>query len=161
MMQIGDVFPHFVLADENGETVDSAGLTGLRYVVFFYAKDRTTGCTKEAQDFTALYPKFMLRNIPLFGISGDSPASHQKFIAAAGLKVKLLADPDHLFAKKCGAFGLKMMYGKQVEGTIRSTFLVGRDGRIEEIWTKVKVDGHAQKVLDAALSHFRHEQVPE
>ncbi len=154
-MQPGDAFPHFTLADENGETVDSLQLVGLRYVVFFYAKDRTAGCTQEAQDFTALYPKFMLRNIALFGISGDTPESHRRFVDAAGLKVKLLADPEHAFAKQCGAYGQKMMYGKQVEGTIRSTFLVGNDGRVEEMWTGVRVAGHAQKVLDAALTHFR------
>lgn len=154
-MEAGAVFPHFVLADENGETVDSAQLTGLRYVVFFYAKDRTPGCTQEAQDFTALYPKFMLRNIPIFGISGDTAASHRQFIDSCALKVKLLSDPDHVFAKQVGAWGEKQMYGRTVEGTIRSTFLVGRDGKVEEAWTKVRVAGHADQVLAAALSHFR------
>jgi len=155
-MESGQAFPHFVLLDENGEIVDSTQLAGLRYVIFFYAKDCTFGCTQEAQEFTANYPKFMLRNIPIFGVSADSAASHRQFIDAADLKVKLLSDTDYALAKQVGAWGQKIMYGKTVEGTLRSTFLVGKDGRVEEAWTNVKVAGHADQVLAAALSHFRN-----
>ena len=154
-MQKGDQFPHFVLQDENGETVDSKQLLGLRYIVFFYAKDNTPGCTTEAVDFTTLYANFAMRNVLIFGVSGDSVASHRKFKDKHGLKEKLLSDPDHEFAKACGAYGEKKNYGKIVQGTIRSTFLVGKDGKVEEAWTNVKATGHAQRVLDGMVSHFK------
>ena len=160
-MQAGDMFPHFVLQDENGEKVDSDALRGVRYVIYFYSKDNTPGCTKEAVEFTGLYPKFMLRNVPIFGVSGDSPETHRKFRESQGLKVKLLSDPDHALAKEVGAFGTKKLYGKEVVGNIRSTFIVGRDGVAEEAWTNVKAGGHAQKVLDAMLSHFRDDEPME
>lgn len=154
-MQKGDQFPHFVLQDENGETVDSKQLLGLRYIVFFYARDNTPGCTTEAVDFTTLYANFAMRNVLVFGVSGDSVASHRKFKDKHGLKEKLLSDPDHEFAKACGAYGEKKNYGKIVQGTIRSTFLVGKDGKVEEAWTNVKATGHAQRVLDGMVSHFK------
>ena len=154
-MQKGDEFPHFVLQDENGETVDSKQLLGLRYIVFFYARDNTPGCTTEAVDFTTLYANFAMRNVLVFGVSGDSVASHRKFKDKHGLKEKLLSDPDHEFAKACGAYGEKKNYGKIVQGTIRSTFLVGKDGKVEEAWTNVKATGHAQRVLDGMVSHFK------
>ena len=154
-MQKGDEFPHFVLQDENGETVDSKQLLGLRYIVFFYARDNTPGCTTEAVDFTTLYANFAMRNVLIFGVSGDSVASHRKFKDKHGLKEKLLSDPDHEFAKACGAYGEKKNYGKIVQGTIRSTFLVGKDGKVEEAWTNVKATGHAQRVLDGMVSHFK------
>ncbi|MCQ2079239.1 MAG: peroxiredoxin [archaeon] len=158
-MQKGEEFPRFVLQDENGETVDSAMLRGLRYIVFFYSKDNTPGCTKEAVEFTELIVKFRLRNVLVFGVSGDSVESHRRFIDRQGLKVKLLSDPDHAFAKQVGAFGEKMNYGKIVQGTIRSTFLVGKDGLVEEAWCNVKAAGHAQRVLDGTLSHFKNDEV--
>lgn len=160
-MQKGDEFPRFVLKDENGETVDSKDLLGLRYIVFFYAKDNTPGCTTEATDFTSLYAKFAMRNVLIFGISGDSVGSHRKFKDKYGLKEKLLSDPDHTFAKECGAFGEKKSYGKTVQGTIRSTFLVGKDGKVEKAWTNVKATGHAQRVLDGMVSHFKTDEITD
>lgn len=160
-MQKGDEFPRFVLQDENGETVDSKQLIGLRYIVFFYAKDNTPGCTTEAVDFTTLYANFAMRNVLIFGVSGDSVASHRKFKDKHGLKEKLLSDPDHEFAKACGAYGEKKNYGKIVQGTIRSTFLVGKDGKVEEAWTNVKATGHAQRVLDGMLGHFKNDGAGE
>ena len=160
-MQKGDEFPHFVLQDENGETVDSKQLLGLRYIVFFYSKDNTPGCTTEAVDFTHLYANFAMRNVLIFGVSGDSVASHRKFKDKHGRKEKLLSDPDHDFAKACGAYGEKKNYGKIVQGTIRSTFLVGKDGKVEEAWTNVKATGHAQRVLDGMLSHFKTDKAEE
>ncbi len=158
-MQKGDVFPRFKLEADNGEVIDSDLLKGLRYLVFFYSKDSTPGCTREAQDFTELAPKFQLRNIPIFGISGDSVASHKKFIEKYGLQVKLLSDPDHAFAKECGAYGEKKNYGKIVQGTIRSTFLVGKDGKVEEAWVNVKATGHAARVFEGVLSHFKNDDI--
>jgi len=151
-MDIGERFPGFVLADENGEEFDSASLEGVRYVVFFYSKDGTPGCTREAADFSSLFPKFMMRNIPVIGVSRDAAASHQRFKEKNSLKVKLLSDPEHELMEKAGAWGAKIMYGKEVRGTIRSTFIVGKDGTVEAAWKGVKVDGHAQKVLDKAVS---------
>ncbi len=151
-MDVGDVFPDFVLKDENGEELDSRSLKGVRYVIYFYPKDGSSGCTKEAVDFTSLYPKFMLRNIPVFGVSKDTVASHQRFKEKNSLKVKLLSDPDHDLIERAGAWGTKMMYGKEVQGTIRSTFIVGKDGRIEAAWKRVKVPGHAEIVLEKAIS---------
>lgn len=156
-MDKGDTFPHFALQAENGELIDSDMLKGLRYLVFFYSKDNTPGCTKECVDFNELYPKFALRNIPIFGVSGDSVNSHQKFAEKYGFKIKLLSDKDHALAKEVGAYGEKKNYGKIVQGTIRSTFLIGKDGRIEEAWLNVKATGHAARVFDGVLSHFKND----
>ncbi|MCL1979272.1 MAG: peroxiredoxin [Methanomassiliicoccaceae archaeon] len=150
-MNVGDRFPQFVLMDENGEEFDSRALEHIRYVIYFYPKDGTSGCTKEALDFSSLYPKFMLRNIPVIGVSKDSFTSHHKFKEKNSLKVKLLSDPEHDLLERVGVWGTKMMYGKEVQGTIRSTFIVGREGMIEAAWKGVKVDGHAEKVLEKAI----------
>ncbi len=151
-MDVGDRFPDFILQDENGEIVDSKIFEGIRHVIYFYPKDSTPGCTKEAQEFSALFAKFMMRNIPVIGISKDSVASHRRFIDNNGLKVKLLSDPEHELMEKVGAWGTKVSYGKETVGTIRSTFLIGRDGNIEAVWRNVKVAGHAEKVLTTAIS---------
>ncbi|MCQ2085152.1 MAG: peroxiredoxin [archaeon] len=154
-MEKGEAFPRFVLQADSGEEIDSDFLKGIRYVVFFYSKDNTPGCTKEVTEFNALNPKFALRNIPVFGVSKDSVASHAKFREKLGLKIKLLSDPNSELARQVGAYGEKKCYGKVCEGTIRSTFLIGKDGTVEEAWHNVKAAGHAEKVLDGTLSHFR------
>lgn len=151
-MDVGEKFPEFDLVDENGEMFDSKKLEGVRYVIYFYPRDNTTGCTREAIEFSGLVVNFMLRNIPIVGVSRDSSASHRKFIDKHGLKIKLLSDPDHVLTDAVGAWGIKKMYGKEVEGVIRSTFIVGKDGHVEAVWKKVKVDGHAQEVLNRAVS---------
>jgi peroxiredoxin Q/BCP len=151
-MDVGDRFPEFILKDENGEDFNGSSLDGIRYVIYFYPKDGTAGCTKEAIDFTSLYPNFMLRNIPIIGVSKDTVVSHQKFKEKNSLKIKLLSDPEHVLTEKAGAWGTKMMYGKEVRGTIRSTFIVGKDGITEAAWKGVKVPGHAEKVLEKAIS---------
>ncbi|MBR4226688.1 MAG: peroxiredoxin [Candidatus Methanomethylophilaceae archaeon] len=154
-MEVGERFPGFRLNDENGEEFDSASLEGVRYVIYFYSKDNTPGCTKEAQEFTELFPKFMMRNIPIIGVSKDSSASHRKFIDGKALKVKLLSDPDHELMEKVGAWGPKVSYGKETVGTIRSTYIVGKDGTIEAAWRNVKASGHAAKVFDKAMALFK------
>ncbi|MDR0509260.1 MAG: peroxiredoxin [Candidatus Methanoplasma sp.] len=151
-MNAGEEFPQFALMDENGEEFDSRSLGGIRYVIYFYSKDGTAGCTKEALEFNSLYPKFMLRNIPVIGVSKDTAESHKKFREKNSLKIKLLSDPDHDLTERAGAWGAKMMYGKEVHGTVRSTFIVGKDGTVEAAWKRVKVDGHADKVLEKAIS---------
>lgn len=152
MLDVGDPFPHFILPDENGETFDSKYLEGIRHIVYFYPKDNTSGCTKEAQTFNEVYTKLMIRNVPVIGISKDSPESHRKFIAKNDLKFKLLSDSDHTLMEQVDAWGKKMMYGKEVEGTIRSTFIIGKDGKVEACWYKVKVDGHADTVYSTVKS---------
>ena len=97
----------------------------------------------------------MMRNIPVIGISKDSTDSHRKFIDKQQLKVKLLSDPDHELMEKVGAWGTKVSYGKETVGTIRSTFLIGKDGMIEAVWRNVKVAGHADKVAECAISHSK------
>jgi peroxiredoxin Q/BCP len=148
----GERFPSFVLEDENGERFDSSSLEGIRFVIYFYSKDGTPGCTSEATDFSSIFPKFMLRNIPVIGVSKDTVQAHAKFKEKNALRIKLLSDPSHELSAKAGAWGKKVLYGKEVEGTIRSTFIVGKDGTVEAAWTKVKVSGHAEKVLEKAVS---------
>jgi len=147
-MDIGDPFPEFRLPDENGEIFESSSLAGLRYVIYFYSKDGTPGCTREAEDFNGRYAKFMMMNIPIIGVSKDSSESHSRFRQKYGLKMKLLSDADAELMKKAGVWGKKKNYGKEYEGTIRSTFIVGKDGKIEAMWTSVKVNGHADEVND-------------
>ena len=155
MLSKGDVFPAWEMVADSGETIRSKDMENIRYVMYFYPRDSTPGCTTEAVEFSELYAKFTLRNIPVFGVSGDSTASHQKFRDNNGLKVKLLTDPDKAFAKIVGAFGEKMMYGKTVTGSIRSTFIIGKDGKVEEALYNVKAKGHAAKVFDLAMTHFK------
>ena len=145
-MEAGERFPDFMLPDEDGNMVDSKLLEGIRYIIYFYPKDNTSGCTQEATDFSAIADKLMIRNVPIFGVSRDSAESHRKFIGKQGLKIKLLTDKEHELMAKVGAWGMKKMYGKDVEGVIRSTFIVGKDGVIEAAWHAVKVKGHVETV---------------
>ena len=122
----------------------------LPMVVYFYPKDDTTGCTREAQDFSALAAEFTAAGVPVIGISRDTPSKHQKFIAKYDLAVALASDED---GSACEAFGTwveKSMYGRTYMGIERSTFLFDRDGRLAREWRKVKVAGHAAAVLEAA-----------
>ncbi|MBE6528447.1 MAG: peroxiredoxin [Thermoplasmata archaeon] len=151
-METGERFPDFVLQDENGDTFDSKTLEGTRYVIYFYPKDNTSGCTREAIEFSENLESFKALGIPVIGVSKDSVASHRKFIDSKNLTIKLLSDPDHVLLEASGAWGTKMMYGKETTGTIRSTFIVGKDGNIEAVWKKVKVAGHVENVLEKARS---------
>ena len=148
-MQVGDRFPDFVLPDENGEEFDSKMLSGIRYIIYFYPKDNTSGCTKEAVAFNEIYQKMMIRNIPIIGVNADSAASHTKFREKYGLKFKLLTDKDHTLMKAADVWGLK---SADKEGIIRSTFVIGKDGTIEACWYKVKVDGHVEAVEEKVKS---------
>jgi peroxiredoxin Q/BCP len=145
----GDVAPAFDLPDEHGKSVSLAQYAGRRVVVYFYPKDDTPGCTKEACQFTDLFADFTGADVDVIGISADSAAAHQKFRAKYGLKITLLTDTDHAVMEAYGAWGEKKNYGKSYMGIIRSTFLVGADGRIERAWYNVRSDGHAKAVLDA------------
>ena len=149
-MEAGEKFPDFVLQDENGETFDSKKMKGKRYVIYFYPKDNTSGCTREAVGFSEKISEFEEIGMTVIGVSKDSVASHRKFVDSKELKIKLLSDPDHKLLEESGAWGTKVMYGKETTGTIRSTFIVGKDGKVEAAWKKVKVDGHVDKVLEKA-----------
>jgi peroxiredoxin Q/BCP len=155
MMNVGDPFPEFRLPDENGETFDSSSLGGLRYVIYFYPKDGSAGCTREAQDFNGRYAKFMMMNIPIIGVSRDGQGSHARFRQKNGLKMKLLSDADADLIKRAGVWGKKKLGGKEYEGVVRSTFIVGKDGRTEAVWTNVRVSGHVDDVNDKIKSLSR------
>jgi thioredoxin-dependent peroxiredoxin len=151
MIDVGDAFPEYELKDENGELFKSSDISGVRYVLYFYSKDGTPGCTREAVEFSAAMPKFMLRNIPIVGVSKDSSEAHRRFIDKNGLRIKLLSDPDHVLMEAAGVWTMKKMYGKESMGTVRTTFIINKDGIVEAKWSPVKVDGHVDKVLEKAV----------
>ena len=117
--------------------------------MYFYPADDTPGCTKEACQFSDLVDEYAALGVEVLGISPDGGTRHQKFRAKYGLKIALLSDPEHEVMARYGAFGEKTLYGRKTVGVIRSTFLVGADGRIERAWYHVRADGHAAKVLQA------------
>ncbi len=141
--------PAFALPSTSGRSVSTKDLRGRRFVLYFYPKDDTPGCTKEACDFRDNVARLGSAGIAVYGVSKDSIASHQKFQAKYGFSFELLSDEGNAVAKLYGAFGEKMMYGKPVTGVIRSTFLIGADGKVERVWSPVKVEGHVDAVLAA------------
>jgi peroxiredoxin Q/BCP len=145
----GDLAPVFSLPDQDGSTVSLADFAGRRVVVYFYPADDTPGCTKEACQFSDFVDEYAALGVEVLGISPDGGTRHQKFRAKYGLKIALLSDPEHEVMARYGAFGEKTLYGRKTVGVIRSTFLVGADGRIERAWYHVRADGHAAKVLQA------------
>jgi peroxiredoxin Q/BCP len=148
----GDLAPMFSLPDQDSSTVSLGDLAGRRVVVYFYPADDTPGCTKEACQFSDLVDDYAALGVQVIGISPDGGTKHQKFRAKYGLKIALLSDTDHKVMELYGAFGPKTLYGRKTVGVIRSTFLVGPDGRIERAWYNVRADGHAAKVLEALAS---------
>jgi len=147
-LQLGDDAPQFSLPDQDGRVVSSSQFKGSKVLVYFYPKDDTPGCTKEACQFNENLQAFQQAKVPVIGISADSAASHVKFRNKHGLQFPLLTDSSRQVMEQFGAYGQKMMYGKPVTGVIRSTFLIGADGKIEQAWYSVKADGHAAKVLE-------------
>lgn len=147
MLTTGDRAPSFSLASDSGKTISSANLKGQRYVLYFYPKDDTPGCTKEACAFRDNLPAFGKLGVPVFGLSADDGKSHAKFVKKYALTFPLLSDPDHVLLDAYGAWVEKNMYGRTYFGVQRSTFVIGADGRIEQSWPKVSVDGHAEAVL--------------
>ncbi len=147
MVQAGQKAPTFSLPADDGSTVSLAALEGKHAVVYFYPRDDTPGCTVEAKDFSAAIDKFIRAGAVVLGVSKDSIASHTKFRDKYGLKFRLLSDPDLTTHRAYGAWGEKNMYGKKVEGVIRSTFLVAPDGKVKRAWPTVKVAGHVDAVL--------------
>lgn len=148
-LSVGAAAPVFELEATNGKKVSLASLKGKKVVLYFYPKDDTPGCTREACGFRDESAALKKAGAIVLGVSKDSLASHAKFRAKYELPFDLLSDPDNAVAKEYGAFGKKVMYGKQVTGTIRSTFLIDERGKIAAAWSPVKVDGHVDQVLAA------------
>ncbi|MCU0864176.1 MAG: peroxiredoxin [Planctomycetes bacterium] len=146
MLEAGTKAPTFTLPDQDGAHVSLQDLRGRWVVLYFYPKDDTPGCTVEACEFTAAMPAFRGLDAEVFGCSADGASAHLKFIAKHKLGIKLLTDADRKVMKSYGAFGKKMMYGKQVEGVIRSTVLIAPDGTVAHHWATVKAAGHAEQV---------------
>ncbi|MFD1612524.1 peroxiredoxin [Sphingomonas tabacisoli] len=150
MVDVGDAAPDVTFEGPDGQPTTLAKWRGRPLVLYFYPKDDTSGCTKEAQDFTALAGEFEKAGVALLGVSKDPAKAHQKFTDKYGLKVPLGTDADGALLEAFGAWVEKSMYGRKYMGIERSTFLIGKDGKIAKVWRKVKVPGHAQAVLEAA-----------
>ena len=151
MIKEGDKAPNLTLTASDGSEVNLAA-PGAPLVVYFYPKDDTTGCTKEAQDFTALAGDFAKAGAKVVGVSRDPMKKHDKFIAKYDLKVPLASDEGGELSDAFGTWVEKSMYGRKYMGMERSTFLIGKDGRVARAWRKVKVPGHAAEVLKAVRS---------
>jgi peroxiredoxin Q/BCP len=147
-MDDGATIPAVTAITPDGTPIRLADLP-LPAVLYFYPKDDTPGCTREAQDFSALAGDFAAAGASLMGVSKDPPAAHGKFIAKHGLTVTLASDADGSVCDAFGVWGEKQMYGKTYMGIERATFLFGADGKLVKAWRKVKVPGHAVAVLDA------------
>ena len=145
-VEMGRKAPLFTLEDQDGAKVTLRDLTGQWVVLYFYPKDDTPGCTKEACQFTESIRSFEKLNAAVYGVSPDSPQSHEKFTKKFKLKVDLLCDPDKKMMAKYGAWGEKNMYGKVTMGVIRSTVIIDPAGRVAHHWKRVKADGHAAHV---------------
>jgi peroxiredoxin Q/BCP len=149
-LEAGDKVPNFKLATDDGGEVSRAALKGKPYVLYFYPKDDTSGCTREAVDFSAAAGKFDKLGVAVIGVSKDNLASHEKFRRKHKLKIMLASDPDIKTAEDWGVWLEKSMYGRKYMGMERATFLVDAKGVIAQAWHKVKVPGHVEAVLAAA-----------
>jgi peroxiredoxin Q/BCP len=149
-LQPGDLAPDFELETDTHGTIRLSDFRGRKVVVYFYPKDNTSGCTREAQDFSELLDEFEKADTVVIGISPDTVRKHANFREKHGLKVILAADPERKAIEAYGVWKEKSMYGRKYMGVERSTFLIDRDGRIARVWRKVKVKDHAREVLDAA-----------
>lgn len=148
---VGDTLPDIALETPEGGTVRPSDFAGKKLVLFFYPKDDTPGCTTENKDFSALAGEFDKAGVALLGISKDTPAKHGKFIAKHGLTASLASDAaEGGLSDALGIWTEKQNYGRTYMGMVRTTYLVGADGRIARVWDKVKVKGHAEEVLAAA-----------
>lgn len=148
---VGDAIPDLALTSTDGSEVRPSHFAGQRLVLFFYPKDDTPGCTTENKDFSALADDFAKAGVALLGISKDPPKKHLKFIEKYGLTAPLASDVEQGgLSDALGVWTEKSMYGRSYMGMVRSTYLIGADGKIAQIWSPVKVKGHAEAVLEAA-----------
>lgn len=148
MLAKGDLAPDFTLPRDGGETVTLSALKPAKVVLYFYPRDDTPGCTTEALEFTALAAEFEAAGTKVIGISKDTVAKHDKFVAKQDLGVMLVSDADSNVCERYGVWVEKNMYGKTSMGIERATYLVDAEGRISQIWRKVKAKGHAAEVLE-------------
>ncbi|ASC73657.1 Rehydrin [Halomicronema hongdechloris C2206] len=146
-INVGDPAPNFSLPDAEGNTVSLSDLRGKRVVLYFYPRDNTPGCTKEACGFRDAYPDYQGQEVVVLGVSTDDAKSHGKFATKFNLPFPLLVDDGGQVASAYGSYGLKKFMGKEYMGISRSTFIIGPDGRIEKIYRQVKPDTHASDVL--------------
>jgi peroxiredoxin Q/BCP len=148
---VGDMIPDIAMTTPDGGSVKPSDFAGQKLVIFFYPKDDTPGCTTENKDFSAMKADFDAAGVALLGVSKDTPAKHQKFIAKHGLTAPLASDAEEGgLSDALGVWAEKQMYGKTYMGMVRSTYLVDSEGKIAQVWDKVKVKGHAEEVLAAA-----------
>jgi thioredoxin-dependent peroxiredoxin len=147
MLQKGEKAPEFSANDQNDNTISLSQFKGRKVVLYFYPKDDTPGCTKEACSLRDNHETMMSKGFVVLGVSPDTVESHKKFAAKFDLPFSLLADPELKIVKAFGAWGEKKMYGKTYEGLLRSTFIIDQDGLIEEVIAKVKTDAHAEQIF--------------
>ena len=150
---VGDAMPDIAMETTDGDTVKPSDFAGRKLVIFFYPKDSTPGCTTENKDFSALKPKFDKAGVALLGVSKDSPKRHLNFIEKQGLTAPLASDAEENgLSDALGIWTEKKNYGRTYMGMVRTTYLVGPDGKIAQVWDKVRVKSHAEAVLEAALA---------
>jgi thioredoxin-dependent peroxiredoxin len=148
-LKVGDKAPAFKLKNQDGGTISLNDLKGKPVVLYFYPKDNTSGCTKEACNFRDEFPKFRKIKAEIIGVSADSVESHKKFADKYKLPFNLLSDEKKEVLEKYGVWQEKSMYGKKYMGIVRTTFVIGSDGKIKKIFPKVKVDNHNKEVMEA------------
>ena len=149
-LEPGDMAPDVTLTTPEGGALRLSQLRGRPLVLYFYPKDDTSGCTREAKDFSALKAAFDMQDVDILGVSKDPPAKHVKFAGKHNLTVSLASDEDGSVCEAFGTWIEKSLYGRKYMGIDRATFLIDKEGRIARIWRKVKVPGHAEQVLAAA-----------
>ncbi len=150
-LQIGDIAPDFTLADANGNSVSLSDFRGSRVILYFYPRDNTPGCTKEACSFRDTYPDYQSHNIVILGVSNDDAKSHQKFIRKHQLPFPLLCDLEGTVATLYGSYGFQKFMGKEYMGVYRHTFAIAPDGKIEKIYRKVKPETHGADILQELI----------
>jgi peroxiredoxin Q/BCP len=158
---VGAHAPDFALESDGGARTTLGDFQGKWLVLYFYPRDNTPGCTREAQDFTEAATRLGKLGAQVVGVSKDSIKSHGTFRDKIKIGFPLLSDPDRVAHRAYGAWGKKMMYGKTIEGTLRSTFLIAPDGAVARIWKSVKVDGHAEAVVEAIRELRSPESAPK
>ncbi len=147
MLEVGTKAPDFTLADKEGKPVSLRDLRGQKVVLYFYPRDNTPGCTRQACAFAGGYEDFRSLNAVVIGVSKDSAASHQKFAEKYGLPFVLLSDPDHAVMERYGVWQEKKNYGKTSMGVVRSSYIIDENGVVEKVMPKVKPDTNAQEIL--------------
>ncbi len=146
--EVGTAAPAFSVSDQNGKTINLKDESGRWVVLYFYPRDNTPGCTKEACSFRDRNPEIAALGATILGVSTDSEKSHAKFAGDFDLPFSLLADTDHAVASAYGAWGLKKNYGREYEGITRSTVIIDPKGKVAKVWRSVKPDGHGDQVLE-------------